>query len=207
MKKIFVAGLFGMSALVVSTSCFAGAYFAGNVGMVSVSDAAVTDSEATALGLSNVEISFDNGVGLSLAAGSSVSDVVRLEGEFSYRKNDMDTISASMGGASATLPINGEIESMALMGNIFADINTSSAITPFLGLGIGFSKLDAEIEGDSEDDTVFAYQFILGAGFKVNDSTAIDLSYRYFATADPDFNGTEIEYATHNFMAGVRVNF
>jgi opacity protein-like surface antigen len=37
--------------------------------------------------------------------------------------------------------------------------------------------------------------------------TTLDLQYRYFATADPDFDGTEAEYQTHNFFAGLRFDF
>jgi len=207
MKKIIVAGVVGFLSLALAGSCFAESYFAGNVGFVSVSDAAVTDSGLATAGITNAEFSFDNGVGLSLAVGSRISDVIRAEGEFSYRKNDMDTLSANYMGMPGSIPVNGEIESMTLMGNFFADIDTNSAVTPFIGAGIGFSKVDGELEGDSEDDTVFAYQLILGTGFKVNDVTNIDVSYRYFATADPEFDGTEVEYATHNFMAGVRLTF
>lgn len=207
MKKKLIIMLVGVFSFGIATNCIAGTYFSGNVGIVSVSDAAVTDAELTALGLSNVELSFDNGVGLSLAVGSTITDIIRAEGEFSYIKNDLDSFSASDGFITASMPINGEIEAMSLMGNIFAEIKTNSAIKPFVGLGLGFSKLDAEIEGDSEDDTVFTYQLILGTGIEVNESTSIDLSYRYFAPSDPDFDGTEVEVAAHKFMAGVRLNF
>lgn len=207
MKKVLVCGVVMLSSLALSSSCFAGAYFAGNIGIVAVEDAGITDPLLTAEGLSNVEASFDNGVGLSLAAGSTITDVIRAEAEFSYRKNDLDSISATYLGTSATIPVNGEVESMTLMGNVFADIKTNSIVTPFVGLGVGYSRVDMELEGESEDDMVFAYQLILGTGFKINDATTIDVSYRYFATADPDFDGTEAEYATHNFMAGVRINF
>jgi opacity protein-like surface antigen len=207
MKKLLVLGVFGISSLVLAGTCFAASpYFSGNFGFVSVSDADLTNAEFAGLGISNVEISFDNGVGLSLAAGADTG-VVRVEGEFSYRKNDMDDLSASFGGVSDSTPLSGEIESMALMGNVIKDFNTDSVLTPFLGLGLGFTKLDAEIEGDSEDDTVFAYQLILGTGINVSETTSIDLSYRYFAAADPDFDGTELEYGTHNFMIGARFDF
>jgi opacity protein-like surface antigen len=208
MKKVLVAGLFGLLSLAVASSCFAGTYFAGNIGIVAVSDAAITSPEWTATGWTDAEISFDNGVGLSLAVGSTISDIVRAEGEFSYRKNDLDSLSYNDSGVPVTNPISGdEGKAMSLMGNVFVDIKNDSAITPFLGLGLGFAKIELEAGGESKDDTVFAYQIILGTGFKVNDSTSIDVSYRYFATADPDFDGTEIEFATHNFMAGVRLSF
>ena len=33
------------------------------------------------------------------------------------------------------------------------------------------------------------------------------IKYRYFATSDPEFDGTEVEYASHNIYAGIRLNF
>jgi opacity protein-like surface antigen len=205
MKIFLIVMLVSVLSLGVVSNCFAGSYFAGNLSFVSVADADVNDPDLAAAGLVGVEISFDSGIGFSLAAGSE-TDILRYEGEFSYRKNDMDEISCS-NCVPSSLPINGEVESMSLMANIYKDIDTNSAVTPFIGLGLGFSKFDAEIEGDSEDDTVFAYQLILGTGFKVNDTTNIDVSYRYFASADLDFAGTEISSATHNFMVGARVSF
>lgn len=207
MKKVLVGGVFLLSSLAVSSSCFAGAYFAGNLGIVAVEDSGITSPAWAAAGISNVEASFDNGFGLSLAAGSTITDVIRAEAEFSYRKNDLDSLSASYLGTSITVPVDGKAESMTLMGNVLADIKTNSIVTPFVGLGIGYSRADVELDGESEDDMVFAYQLILGTGFKVSDAVNIDVSYRYFATTDPDFDGTEVEYGTHNFMAGVRVNF
>jgi OmpA-OmpF porin, OOP family len=207
MKKMIFAGIFVLLFSVLTSNCFAAPYLSGNIGFVSVEDASVTDPNLSALGLMGVKFSLDSSAVFSLAAGSEIADGIRIEAEFSYRNNDIDSISASDGFTSASIPVNGEIKAISLMANLIKDINTNSIITPFLGLGIGFSKIDAELEGDSEDDTVFAYQAIVGAGFKVNETTSIDVSYRYFATTDPDLDGTKIDYATHNFMAGVRFSF
>jgi opacity protein-like surface antigen len=206
MKKVLIIMLVSFFSLGIASNCFADSYFAGNFGFVSVEDAGLNNPAFTAVGITGTEISFDNGIGLSLAVGSKV-DSLRYEGEFSYRTNDMDTISANDMGTPVSIPVNGDITAMTLMGNIYGDINTDSAVTPFIGIGLGFSKLDGDLEGDSENDTVFAYQLILGTGFKVNDTTNIDVSYRYFATADAEFDGTEIEYATHNIMVGARFSF
>jgi len=140
------------------------------------------------------------------------TDILRVEGELSYRKNDTDKLSATVSifgppPVHAETPIDGEIEALSLMANIYKDFETNSVLTPFIGLGVGFSKLDAELEGQSEDDTVFAYQFILGTGIKVAETVNIDISYRYFATSDPQFDTTEMEYASHNLMLGARFSF
>ena len=205
MKKLFVVVLAGVFSLGLAKVSWAAGYIAGNVGMVHVEDSEINDPDLSAMGILGAEISFDNGVGATLASGVT-TDILRFEGEFSYRKNDMDEISISA-PVSGSIPVNGEVEAMSLLANVYKDIDTGSAIKPFLGLGIGFSRVDGDMEGDSESDTVFAYQVILGTGIAMNESTSIDISYRYFATSDPEFDTTTVEYATHNFMLGVRFAF
>jgi opacity protein-like surface antigen len=104
--------------------------------------------------------------------------------------------------------VNGDISSLALMGNLLADLPLSERVRPFLGAGIGLARVEANSNdlGD-EDDTVFAYQAIAGIGFPLTHVTTLDLQYRYFATADADFDGTDVEYQTHNFFAGLRFDF
>jgi opacity protein-like surface antigen len=205
MKKLLLVSVIGLSSVLAASTCFAKGYISGNIGAVMVEDA-----DLTIEGLSGVEVSFDTGFAGALAAGADAGPV-RIEGEFSYRKNDMDEFSGSIFGMPVSGPANGEIESMSLLGNVIFDIGTNSPFTPFIGAGMGFSNVDMELEGGSDDDTVFAYQFIAGMGFKVSDATSIDISYRYFATADPEFGiegfRVESEYATHNLFAGVRFSF
>ena len=40
-----------------------------------------------------------------------------------------------------------------------------------------------------------------------NTSETIDLKYRYVGTEDPEFDGTEAEFASHDFLLGVRFYF
>jgi opacity protein-like surface antigen len=68
-------------------------------------------------------------------------------------------------------------------------------------MGLANVDIDSNQLG-SEDDTVFAYQAIAGIGFPLTHVTTLDLHYRYFATADADFDDFEGEYETHNFFAG-----
>jgi opacity protein-like surface antigen len=189
MKKLLLSSVIVLSSVFAVSTCFAKGYISGNIGAVMVEDTDLSPGG---------EVSFDTGYGVALAAGADTGPV-RIEGEFSYRINDMDEFS---GG-----PVNGEIESMSLLGNVIFDIGTNSPFTPFIGAGMGFSNVDMELEGGSDDDTVFAYQFIAGMGFKVSEVTSIDISYRYFATDDQEFGGIESEYATHNLFAGVRFSF
>lgn len=54
---------------------------------------------------------------------------------------------------------------------------------------------------------MFAYQVGAGVGYALTPQVTLDVKYRYFATADPDFDGTDMEYASHNIYAGIRLDF
>ena len=184
MKKIWIVGL-AMALMLggVASSALAAPYVSGAFGMVSVND---SDGSGT-----SGEVSFDPGFGFIAAVGNGF-DGLRGEIEMAYRNNDLDN------------PSNGDITSLAVMGNLLVDVAVSESVWPFLGAGIGLANVD--LDGD-EDDTVFAYQAIAGLGFPLTHVTTLDLQYRYFATADADFNGTDVEYQAHNFFAGLRFEF
>jgi opacity protein-like surface antigen len=127
---------------------------------------------------------------------------------------------------TASVSADGDVQVLSFMLNTYFDIDTGTALTPFIGGGIGVAKIDAEIrargsvsESVSDDDVVFAYQGIVGVAYAINANTSLDLSYRYFATADPDFEdeydigydhfkgGLDSEYGGNHLMLGFRYSF
>lgn len=193
MKKMCIVGLAMMVVLGgLVSSALATPYVSGNFGMVSLNDSTLSAGGASA------ELEFDTGFGFMAAIGNNFEGL-RGEVELSYRTNDMDKVSGAITG-----PANGDFSSLAVMGNLLVDLPLSESVRPFLGAGIGLANVD--FDGD-EDDTVFAYQAIVGLGFPLTHVTTLDLQYRYFATEDPNFNGIEAEYQAHNFFAGLRFDF
>jgi opacity protein-like surface antigen len=175
-------------------------YVQGNIGYTAVNDADLTVADEPA----SDELSFDGGWNVSAAAGVKLGNG-RVEGEIGYRTNDFDEYSGSGEGVSE--PADGEISNISFMVNGYYDIPTGTAVTPYVGGGIGVARIEIEPSGESYDDTVFAYQGAIGVGIAVSKTVTIDLGYRYFATTDPDFEGTEVEYKSHNLLAGVRIVF
>lgn len=198
MKKLWVTSLvltLTIGGLVSSVA--AAPYVSGNFGMVSLRDATFSEPGFSA------EVSTDPGFGFIAAVGNTF-DGLRGEGELAYRTNDLDKISAGIDSA----PLNGEMTSLSVMGNLLVDVPLSESVRPFLGAGIGLAQIDFDLSGvGSEDDTVFAYQAIAGIGFLLTHVTTLDLQYRYFATSDPDFEGAKGEYQSNNFFAGLRFDF
>ena len=198
MKSILVCFLaFVVMGLGVSAS-FADTYISGSLGAVKVSDSDIDDGDDTG------EFTFDSGYGYVGALGIS-NQAGRVEAELAYRKNDFDELK---GVGLGKADIDGDINSLSLMGNIYYDFSTEGGFYPVIGVGFGAAKIEADIDdAGSEDDTVFAYQLILGGSFTSSVGLSIDLQYRYFATDDPEFDGLDTEYRTHNLMIGLRQSF
>ena len=184
-----------------------GPYVSGNIGFAMLSDSDVTDSTIPGI---TIDMEYDTGLALGAALGYDFGNT-RLEGEISYQKNDFEK--ASLLGVDVDL--TGDVTSLSLLMNGYYDFVNNSAFTPYLSAGLGFAKVevnDLNIPGSglpnsNDDDTVFAYQVGVGVGYAVNEKVTIDVKYRYFATSDPEFDTTEAEFASHNFLFGVSVNF
>jgi len=176
-----------------------GPYVSGSIGAVMAND---SDLSSTYYPGDSATVDFDTGFGLGIAVGNDYGGD-RLEVEFGYQENDLDTVKG--GGKSYALP--GDVSGMGLLVNGYHDFKTTSTVTPFIGAGIGFANVELDMPGYNEDDNVFAYQVGAGLSFAVNQEVNLDLKYRYFGTTDPEFDGIEAEYSSHNVYAGIRVAF
>jgi opacity protein-like surface antigen len=199
-------------------------YFSGNLGVNILSDLDFQDRD-TAGNSAGGESSHDTGYVFSAAGGYSWGRV-RVEGEMSYRQNDLDQLTvtsvtlAGFGSATglATASLSGDSSAFGVMINGWYDVDTGSPWTPFFSAGIGFASVNLNIENVGgvavnfdESDTVFAYQVGAGLGYKLNQTTTLTLTYRYFGTSDPEFsNGVDTidgEYQSHSVAVGAIERF
>lgn len=162
-----------------------------------------------------------DGVGLAGSAGYDFGKMfdpfgLRVEFEIAFRGNEVDKHTANGG---ATTGAKGDANSYAYMLNTFLDWHTGSMFRPYTGIGFGFATVEYDGYGVtgvpnvvSDEDTVLAYQLMLGTAFDLTDSFSITTDYRYFGTGDPDLKtgtgfGSETSYDTSNFTLGVRYLF
>ncbi|MCK9275606.1 MAG: outer membrane beta-barrel protein [Syntrophales bacterium] len=205
MKKFFFVLSVVSVFFMLSASVFAGsAYITPQIAISMLEDATLSEPGVAF----TVDAEFDTGYGVGLAAGYDFG-AYRVEGEIDYKAHDIESFSALGVGISGT----GEISALSVFVNGYIDFENNTVFTPYLGAGIGFSTIDVDnaqaggIVMGSEDDTVFAYQLMAGFSYAFTESMALDLSYRYFATSDPEFGITEAEYASHNVYLGLRFGF
>ncbi len=209
MRKIGV-GVALLLALVLSAApaLAKGPYFGGQAGVVLLSDSDISNPGGT------LTAEFDTGWGLGLVGGYGF-DMFRLEGELFYKTNSFDKLSVP----GDSISVGGDMTAMGLMLNAYYDFKTGTPFTPYIGAGLGYAQVsikDLDVPGfgviADDDDMVFAYQLIAGVGYSVSKAVTLDLTYKYFATADPEFNFTtsipfDSEYSSHNVMVGLRYNF
>jgi len=208
MKKNLLIISVCVLAIFFSSSAYSaeGLYVSGNIGFAMLSDSDITDSTEPV----TLTMEYDTGWALGGALGYDFNRF-RVEGEISYQTNDIDKV----GAMGVSLAASGDVSSLAFLINGYFDFVNDSAFTPYITAGLGYAQIDLNDfnvagsgESDySDDDSVFAYQVGLGVGYAVTEKVTIDVKYRYFATEDLEFDTTEVDVASHNFLFGVRFNF
>jgi opacity protein-like surface antigen len=209
MKKNLLITFVCMLAFLLSAPVYSaeGLYVSGNFGFAMASDSDLTDSTVPGV---TINTEFDNGLALGAALGYDFSRF-RVEGEISYQKNDVSKI----GAQGVSFDESGDSVALSFLINGYYDFINSSAFTPYISAGLGFAQVefnDLDISrvgfsGSSDQDTVFAYQVGIGVGYAVTEKVTIDVKYRYFGAEDSEYNTTKAEFASNNFLFGVRVNF
>lgn len=174
----------------------------------------LTEDAETEPGLGAVpgaEASFDVGFGALGAVGYDWGDL-RSEFELSYRRSELD-------GISGFANTDGHLSNLGVMVNALYDFDTASAVTPYIGAGVGLAHLGTDnwksgAVGLTDDSTAeFAYQGIVGLSMAITDRLDLFADYRYLASVDPTFSDVvtggqfDTEYRTHNLFAGIRYYF
>ena len=141
----------------------------------------------------------------------------RTELEYAYRETDV-----SGGNLSGLKVTAGEVLSQSLLFNMFYPFETESRVTPYMMGGLGVALVDIRNVTVSDtafidnDQTAFAYQVGGGIDLAINDHLTVDFAYRYFGTADKEFENNalvgaqkkfEFRYQAHNALLGLRYKF
>ena len=205
MKKIVIslATLTVLTAPISSMAADDSFYLKANVGIGMVLD---TDIDNIQNSGETAKITYDSGFVGSLAAGYDFANPLRMEVELLRQKNDLELTSYNNGYGSFN---DGDLKTHSLMVNGFYDVDTGSSWTPFVGAGIGMSKLDINDPGfqESDSDEVFTYQLIGGVAYAVNEDWSIDAQYRFMGTSDATIDDTDFDANSNNLMIGLRYNF
>jgi len=152
---------------------------------------------------------------LSLAIGRRHRNWLRTETELAFRShNDAFAFSDGFGGFFAE---GSDTDVVSLMRNVILEWNNNSRFTPYGGMGIGVSYVNADsvtliggtpFLGVDDNDTVFSWQAIAGVATKVRSNLDFVFEYRYFATADVTLDFFDSgEFVAQNLFFGARLHF
>ena len=139
---------------------------------------------------------------------------VRAELELSYRKYSADKVTGAVS-------LDGNASYLTGMVNGIVDFKNGTKFTPYVGIGIGESRVSWDNVRASSgaasyvDDSkvVFAYQGMIGVAYDLTNAVKIDLEYRYFQTYRPKFTdstgqeGSIHGNTNHSILIGARYLF
>ena len=156
MTSLILCGLLVFPAMSFGASNWYGSV---NAGVAIMPDSDV-DADIVGEGSFSADLEYDTGFVIGGAVGYKM-DKFRIEGAITYQQNDIDKLSA--GGESESL--SGDISTLAFILNGYLDFPTESPFTPYITAGAGYAKVEADIEGGSDDDNLFIYQIGVGVGY------------------------------------------
>jgi len=205
-----------LTAGLASAASADGWYFSAGTGVNYVPDLNAPDSRGS---LNPIKDKTDIGMVIDGAIGYGFDSIpVRVEGDFGWRINANNTASAPALGSGAS---GGDLQPLSLMANVYYDIKTGTAFTPYIGAGVGAVDLMVDslgVHGTTIVDdsaTGLGYQGIVGAAYKINDALSLKADYRYLATTDISVansasvgSGTaKFSYQSHAVLIGFIYHF
>jgi len=165
----------------------------------------------------NVSTPYNGGYIIGGAIGTHLMPNLRGEVEVSYVSHGASGQSFASSGGVGTA--TGSTSTLYLLGNLWYDIDTGSAFTPYLGGGLGAAVLMPNVTLDSggtynSDAVAFAAQLGAGIKFQLADNIALDLGYRAKDVFNASLTGsggasnvTNVNYIDQSVQAGLTFGF
>lgn len=197
----------------------AGPYVVARAGVAVDSDLKFRDRDRTAPSTYPENVDFKPGFTGEVGGGYDFG-AFRVEGTIGYSQVKLDRKRAGAGFAD-----DGRVRALNLGVSGYFDIPTGSAVTPYVGGGVGASRVDARlarvgatptaVSSFRDKDWGFQWHVDAGVGIKAAERTTVELGARYTRTSALRFDGangaaaTEFEprLASTSVMLGIRQGF
>jgi len=177
------------------------AYLGGQAGMFLPIESTVSGS-----GVSG-KLDYDPGLVLAAVGGYRFDSGVRGEAEFNFRRLTTDKLISD----ETVVPVRSDIWSCGLMGNVYYDFNNRTAVTPYVGAGVGLVVAEfgkATANGTTlwtrDKDLSFAYQGIAGFALRISRLSSLDFVYHHYAVPSLHFDTLSAQFRGINLSAGFR---
>lgn len=173
----------------------------------------------------------DSSILYTLGLGYKINDKFRSEVTYNYLNSKYFVNNKTVG--STTPEFKQNIKVHAVLANFIYDIITYGKITPYVGLGIGYSLInsgdgttttrDGVLKYKSKKSNNFTYAAMVGSSLMLNEKLNMDFGYRYqmfgkskgFYLAEPQnselkprkLEPESFKIKGHIFTVGFRYNF
>jgi opacity protein-like surface antigen len=164
----------------------------------------------------DVPVSYEHRPAFGGTFGHLAQSGFRIEGELSWRGNDVDKV------AGANDP--GRLTSLNLMVNALYELQigdtgayglgSTTPLRPYIGFGGGGARYTLEVAAPAIDDRTYAlaYQGIIGLGIEITEHAMLTFDYRYLVSENVKFTDAtatpfEIDFVQSTFMLGLRTTF
>jgi opacity protein-like surface antigen len=136
---------------------------------------------------------FDLGFGVGGALGYDFGSF-RADAEFTYLSSKFVFDVDKDEGRGENVEADDTLTILAATANAWYDVDTGTAWTPYIGIGVGATNLSVQLatgtdEGEQYFDGSgwgFAYQAGVGVAFEVLDGFSLVAGYRFFGTLETD---------------------
>ena len=176
------------------------------------------ESDIDESGFGQYTLGHEHGWSEYLGLGYAFQNNFRLEGELGHRFNDFDEDDID---TEADLSGNGETRVWSAMANLFYDFNRGGKLEPYVGIGVGAARINVRgtdsinpfffVDGE---DTVFAYQGMVGFAVGLGEQWDLDVGYRYFKADGAEYDSIqftnqsgELDYEHQALTIGLRYQF
>jgi opacity protein-like surface antigen len=174
---------------------------------------------------------------ISAAVGfdfSKISNInARSELEYTYKNSDtfspaVNTVVVQMDNQTTNYPVHGffyvnKLKMQSLMLNGYYDFKNTSKFTPYVGTGVGVTRIKStrslanETAGNSifSTDSQFTWSAGIGIAYTITSNVALDLGYKYtnfgnfkFSNENPwAYLDTKVKLSSQDYSLGIRYNF
>jgi opacity protein-like surface antigen len=180
-------------------------YFAGYFGLNVAQKSNFTETTTNRSG----DIGGNNSFAFAGALGVRLDRHWRLEGELSYRSEDISSVSDTDDGVRRA---GGNVATGLAMINAYYDFDTSwKNLTPFITAGLGVASHSVDFRDSagflpSATDSSYGFAYQAGAGLKFRMSDAVSLtgSYRYIGTSNMETDSYDFDYGSHEVRFGIQ---
>ena len=152
-------------------------------------DVAIDPTAAIATPANGLSTDLGSGFQGTAALGFVYPAGTRTELEYRYASLSTDALAltpAAGGGLDIAEP--DRLSAHFLMSNVYYDFRNESALTPFIGVGVGGAFVT---DSFGQRDAAFAWQARAGLALALSDALSVDVEYLYAVTRDLRFGSDE----------------